>query len=84
MEVFDHLPREHYTFLIAYPRLGIMYYELEFPIERPCGLYCVRKGVESFRRTTLGDPTTHAALTDLPRLRKSHTLESAARLAAGG
>lgn len=80
MEIFDFLSADRYTFLIAYPRQPIMYYDLEFPIERPCALYCVRKDTESFRRTTLGDPSAHTALADLARWRKAQALEVAPQL----
>jgi FkbM family methyltransferase len=53
MEIFDFVSPNDYNMILSVPRQPMQYYHCEFPIEQTCALYCVRKDIEFFKRTTL-------------------------------
>lgn len=81
MEIFNFVDPKKYNIVICYPEQPLMFYNLEFPIERSCALYCVRKEIEFYKRTTLGTPTAMQAMADLIRKQQEASMEVAAKLA---
>lgn len=81
MEIFDFVRAKDYNMIICYPDQPLMFYNCEFPIERSCALYCVRKDVEFYKRTTLQTPTALQAMTALIKKQRDQSMQVAARLA---
>ena len=82
MEIFDFVNAKSYNMVLCYPEQPLMFYNCEFPLERSCALYCIRKEIEFYKRTTLETPTAMRALAELMRKQRDHSMEVAARLAA--